>query len=188
MRKPFPHKAEYRSDLIGLPLSEYQPTPVALCIEIGTYSSKVSVEQFIVTHIVWISRAWTFTLAIGKPRTNIVYFEKTAYPLFCSVTVYSICCSVIDVLDAKHWLKLPASQEASIRSIWFGHWLTKRLSAHDTICWTQTQKGRSQYKCVLWLYLTLNKLEPAPVTLHVDTITYYVQSLTTYRFAWANSL
>lgn len=121
MRKPFPHKAEYRSDLIGLPLSEYQPTPVALCIEIGTYSSKVSVEQFIVTHIVWISRAWTFTLAIGKPRTNIVYFEKTAYPLFCSVTVYSICCSVIDVLDAKHWLKLPASQEASIRSIWFGH-------------------------------------------------------------------
>ena len=102
-------------------------------------------------------------LAIGKPRTNVVYFEKAAY---------SRCRSIINVLNAKHWLKLSASEEASIRSIWFGHWLTKRLSAQNTICLTRAQKGRSQYKYVLWLYLTLNKLQTAPVTLHVGTITY----------------
>ena len=102
-------------------------------------------------------------LAIRKPRTNVVYFEKAAYSRFCSI---------INVLDAKHWLKLSASEEASIRSIWFGHWLTKRLSAQNTICWARAQKGRSQYKCVLWSYLTLNKLQPAPITLHIGTITY----------------
>ena len=61
-------------------------------------------------------------LAIRKPRTNVVYFEKAAY---------SHCCSIINVLDAKHWLKLSALEEASICSIWFGHWLTKRLSAQN---------------------------------------------------------